>query len=77
MSTVQRIFRALLPAGWFAAMERESSEWRIRCTECEADRGTVWEAGGIRWKAAGNPRIARRCVACGGCWARLVREPNP
>jgi hypothetical protein len=63
MSNMQRFFRAIMPRRWFAAAEAESRQWMIRCP-CGAAR-SVWDAGGIRWKAAGRPRKWLRCDSCG------------
>jgi hypothetical protein len=34
-------------------MRAESLRWMIRC-ECGFER-SMWEVGGVRWKARGNP----------------------
>jgi hypothetical protein len=44
-------------------MEAESRAWKARCEVCRSER-SVWDLGGIRWKAAGNPR---RRLPCGNC----------
>ena len=36
---------------------------------------SVWEAGGIRWLAAGNPRKAAVCPTCGPVWMNLEKTP--
>ena len=47
-------------------MRRESREWRIRCLSCDRAR-TVWELGGVRWKARSlGKRTLVRCRVCGG-----------
>jgi hypothetical protein len=46
------------------AMEAGSRAWMIRCPKCRFER-SVWESGGIRYKAAGNSRQLRRCPSCG------------
>jgi hypothetical protein len=46
------------------AMEAESRGWMVQCPKCGAER-SVWEMGGIRYKAAGSPRWYRRCPGCG------------
>lgn len=53
-------------------MERESREWKMVCPCGRAI--SVWDAGGIRWKAAGNPVRLARCPRCGLTWHRLHRE---
>ena len=65
MTLLQRLFTTLLPHRWAAEMEAESRAWTMRCSQCNHER-SVWEAGGIRWKAAGNPKRWSRCPHCGG-----------
>lgn len=45
------------------AMEAESREWLVRCPACGAEP-SVWELGGIRYKARGTKKQFRRCPAC-------------
>jgi transposase-like protein len=45
-------------------MEAESRAWKVRCETCGAER-SVWEIGGIRWKAVGNPLSLFKCQPCG------------
>lgn len=47
------------------AMERESRAWKIRCCTCGAEK-SIWDAGGIRYKAASKGKfILARCANCG------------
>lgn len=62
MSFTQRLFTAILPRRWAESMESESRAWMMQCP-CGYEI-SVWEAGGIRYKAAGNPRVRRRCPEC-------------
>ncbi|HMO58997.1 MAG TPA: hypothetical protein PKA05_20510, partial [Roseiflexaceae bacterium] len=73
MSFVQRVCRRLFPAAWFAAMRAESLSWMVRCS-CGFER-SVWELGGIRWKASGQPRRRMRCIHCGEwTWHRIYQK---
>jgi hypothetical protein len=63
VSGVQRFFKALFPENMAADMEAESRKWMIRCPNCGHER-SYWDVGGVRWKAAGNPRLYRRCPQC-------------
>jgi hypothetical protein len=54
----------LLPAAWQSAIERESREWRSRCPKCLRET-SVWDLGGVRYKAVGNPVRSQRCAHCG------------
>lgn len=60
-----------------AAMEEESRTWFICCPEC-GHEVSGWEAGGVRYKAAGTPRRYGRCPNCGEkTWLRLEqRKPD-
>ncbi|MEI9852950.1 MAG: hypothetical protein WDN24_21225 [Sphingomonas sp.] len=67
--------KAVLPRAWSRAIEAESREWTIECLGCGRER-SVWDVGGIRFLAAGRPRIAIRCSGCGGDRGRLYRKPE-
>ncbi|MBN2146550.1 MAG: hypothetical protein JW726_04140 [Anaerolineales bacterium] len=72
MSLIQKIFTTLLPRSLAEKMEVESREWIAECP-CGAAR-SIWELGGIRWGAAGNPRRLMRCSQCGQrTWHRIYR----
>ena len=47
-----------------AAMEAESRAWMVSCPHCGFER-SVWDTGGIRYKAAGTSRRYMRCTSCG------------
>jgi hypothetical protein len=74
VSTIQRLARKLLPKQTADAMEAESREWRVVCA-CGHDR-SIWDLGGIRYKAAGNPRKLMKCPACGKrTWHSVFKQP--
>lgn len=64
MSRTQKFFMAILPSAWAASAERESKQWIMQCPNCKFEI-SVWDAGGIRWKAAGEPRRLMSCPKCG------------
>jgi DNA-directed RNA polymerase subunit RPC12/RpoP len=64
MSFIQRLFKAILPREIAERMEAESRDWMMRCPNCGYAR-SVWDWGGIRAGAAGNPRRRLRCPNCG------------
>jgi hypothetical protein len=73
MSAIQRFFQRMLPQSWAASMEAHSRSWMVRC-KCGFAR-SVWELGGIRWKAAGQPRWFMRCPKCGKrSWHKVSKE---
>jgi ribosomal protein L37E len=47
-----------------AAMEAESRAWMVSCPHCGFER-SVWDTGGVRYKAAGTSRNYMRCPRCG------------
>lgn len=66
MTRIQRFFMAVLPKQWADEMHAESQAWQMRCNSCGATR-CVWDAGGIRWKAAAARKQALVfCPQCGG-----------
>lgn len=74
MNPTQLFFTKILPAKWANDMRAESESWRIRCLECGASR-TVWEAGGIRWRAASKgKRTIVGCSQCGGTRTAAVER---
>lgn len=73
MSRIQRIITALVPRSWAASMEAESREWMMQCP-CGYER-SLWDAGGIRGKAAGTTRTFLRCPHCGQrTWHTISRR---
>ena len=47
-----------------AAMEAESRAWMVSCPHCGFER-SVWDTGGVRYRAAGTSRNYMRCPSCG------------
>ena len=75
MSFVQRFFTAIFPAGWAQSMEADSRRWMVRCP-CGFER-SVWDIGGIRWKAIGTPKWFRKCPSCGHRhWHTVYHRPS-
>ena len=73
MSSIQKLLLAVLPGSWAKSMEAESREWVFTCP-CGHTR-SVWDLGGVRWKAAGNPRQLMKCPSCGKItWHVLSRH---
>ena len=73
-SSIQKFLIAILPKKLAADMEAESRSWMLRCSNCKYEQ-SVWEIGGVRWKAAGNPRIFRSCLNCGKTtWQMVYRK---
>jgi hypothetical protein len=76
LSFVQRLVKSL-PERWSRDMEAESRNWIATCHECGREK-SVWDHGGIRWKAAGKPRTRMNCGRCSRItWHTIeYRAPN-
>ncbi|MCL4871010.1 MAG: hypothetical protein KJ063_18780 [Anaerolineae bacterium] len=64
MNALQRFLMWCMPGSWGEAMREESLHWLLRCPNCGLER-SVWELGGIRWKAKGQPKRLLFCSQCG------------
>jgi holo-[acyl-carrier protein] synthase len=74
MSSLQKLLFAILPRKWARSLESESRAWIFRCS-CGFEQ-SWWDAGGIRWKAAGHPRRWMRCPHCGqNTWHTTSKNP--
>jgi hypothetical protein len=77
MNALQKLFTLLVPRSWAADMEAESRRWVAHCDVCGHER-SIWDLGGIRWKAVGNPRRWMRCPQCGKTsWHVVQRKTSP
>ncbi len=75
MTLIQRFFTAILPRSWAESMRAESLSWMMQCT-CGFEQ-SIWEMGGIRWKAKGNPKRLMRCSKCGQrTWHKTYRKSD-
>lgn len=64
MTFIQKLVTTLLPASWSRAIRHESQRWLLRCPSCNTVR-SVWEIGGIRFKATSTGKRVR--VWCPHC----------
>ena len=64
MSPTQKFLLGLMPKSWAASADAESKTWFLRCPKCGHER-SVWEMGGVKWKAAGKSYQLLKCPACG------------
>ena len=75
-SSSQKFFKAILPQPWFEDMKKESMSWMMQCSNCKYER-SIWSMGGIRWKAAGTPKVSRLCMNCGQLnWHLIYKKEN-
>jgi predicted RNA-binding Zn-ribbon protein involved in translation (DUF1610 family) len=70
------LFLRLLGPEGAAAAEAESRAWLVTCPNCGFSR-SVWDTGGVRYKASGTSRWGMRCPECGQTGFHLVHKgPN-
>jgi hypothetical protein len=76
LSFIQRLIQSL-PGNWGSDMEAESRKWMAGCRECGSEK-SIWDHGGIRWKAAGSKSSRLVCDTCGRItWQQITyRESN-
>jgi hypothetical protein len=76
-SGVQEVFTGAVSPSTASGMEAESRSWMVQCPNCGFER-SVWEMGGVRYKAAGTSRWLRRCPNCGKVgWHKVYRSAVP
>lgn len=74
LSDMQKFIKLFVSKEMFAAMEAESKQWSVKCSNCNYER-SIWSMGGIRYKAAGNPRRYRFCRNCGKrSWQVVLKQ---
>lgn len=77
MSWFRRWIERRAPARAAQSIEAESRSWVLRCLSCGHGR-TIWDLGGVRWGAAGEPRRRLRCPSCARPrWHKLTKEDRP
>lgn len=74
LSNTQKLFKMFVSDATFAAMQAESKTWKVKCARCN-HKSSIWEMGGIRYKAAGNKKLYRPCPNCGErSWHSVYKE---
>ena len=72
MPAEHRFLKFILPAKAFEAVKAGTKQWLAECP-CGHKRD-VWDSGGVRYKAAGEPRWLGYCPACGKATWRKIRR---
>ena len=73
---LRKLFLRLFPS-LAARIEAESRTWIIECPSCHYEI-SVWDAGGIRYKAYGTVRRLGRCRQCRRMgMLRIARKGEP
>jgi len=74
MSSSQRIITLLL-FPFARSIRRHSESWLLSCP-CGFTE-SVWDRGGIRWLASGEPRLYSTCSSCANrTWHRVHRTAD-
>ncbi len=76
-SGVQKLFTSLVSPSTAARIEGDSRTWMLQCPKCGYER-SIWDMGGIRYKASGNSWNFMRCVNCGErSWHKKYKQTGP
>lgn len=66
-----------MPAGMKKAAEADSRAWAGECKHCGAIN-SIWDLGGIRYKASGEPTMRIKCRGCGKFgFSTFRKRPDP
>lgn len=63
LSGTQQMFKNMSSDEKFTRMEAESKLWRFTCKHCNKE-ASIWDVGGIRYKATGTPSKKLQCPSC-------------
>ena len=75
MAAKHKFLKFVLTAKTFAAIRAETREWLIEC-KCGHKRD-LWDAGGVRYRAAGEPREYYKCPRCGKrTWHKIRKKTD-
>lgn len=74
---LRKLIFALVSKKTAQAMETESRRWTFICKNCGKET-SIWEIGGIRYKAVGNQKTYMKCPACGvRAWQQWFKRDQP
>lgn len=73
MAAGHRFLKFILPGRAFEAVRAGTKKWLMECP-CGHKRD-VWDAGGVRYKAVGEPRQLSLCPVCGkNRWHKIRKK---
>ncbi len=76
MSIIQKFITTVFSKRVADQIKAESQSWIMRCNNCGLER-SIWEIGGVRYGAAGNPSRKYPCPTCGRwTWHSVERKQN-
>ena len=61
---LRNLILGVMPPKMRAEAENESRRWIAACPNCQSVN-SVWDVGGMRYKAVGNPIKLAQCPKCG------------
>ncbi len=64
----------VMPRRWREDAIRDSKLWITDCTAC-GHQSNVWDLGGMRWRAYGEPLTSMRCLGCGKVAMQRIHKP--
>lgn len=64
MPLMRSAILSVMPKRWRAALEAESRRWQTLCPNCQ-HQSTIWDLGGLRYKARDDGRLGIWCPKCG------------
>jgi uncharacterized protein with PIN domain len=74
MGLLRTMILSVVSAKMAAAMEADSRSWILTCPTC-GNEISIWDLGGIRYKATGNQRTFIKCRKCGKWgWHRTAKR---
>ncbi len=74
LSLAQKITKFFASASLFEKMKADSMLYRFTCA-CGKET-SIWEIGGIRYKAYGKPTTGVKCPHCGKFSMRKIYKVN-
>ena len=60
---IRKLLRTLMSEDSFRRVEEESRDWYFTCGTC-GQEFSVWDLGGIRYRASGYPSRLVKCPMC-------------
>ena len=75
MPAEHKLLKFILPANFFEAIRRDTKKWLLECP-C-GHKSDFWDADGVRYKGAGEPRQYYKCTKCGrGTWHKIRKKTD-
>ncbi len=73
MPAEHRFLKLILPARAFEAVRAGTKKWVAECCTC-GRKQDVWDAGGVRYMAAGEPKEIAFCPSCSKATKHRIRK---